>query len=407
MKEEVKPMSAVQSIWRNRPFLILFSTSALVSAGAKVYELTLPLMLYEMTRSPVTMATMRTIEFLPNLLLAMFIGVWVDRFSKKRWSQWMVFGQMLLLFMLYAMVETGAAEVIHFYMAGFLLMTFNYGFHNARMSIIKVVVPKELLTSANARFSFMYTIIEIMGPAISGFILLFASLHNGFLITGTAYLLALCAISFLEKKEESAPSAKESFWTEFAAGWRELLRNRPLWQITVLVIFLNATSGMFDAMIVYFAKDHLRLDNSQLGLVLSVIGAGGLVGSSLVVYLRKKFPTGRLLGTTILLLGVSYSLMALAHNIWLMCLALFLTGMIGTIENICIWTFRQETTPLSMMGRITGITGSIFKLGMVFSIYLSGWVTEWMGPGIVFTAAAVGNLIIFLVYRQLSLWRLA
>lgn len=253
----------------------------------------------------------------------------------------------------------------------------------------------------------MYTIIEIMGPAISGFILLFTSLHYGFLITGTAYLLALCAISFLEKKEASAPSAKESFWKEFAAGWRELLRNRPLWQITVLVIFLNATSGMFDAMIVYFAKDQQRLDNSQLGMVLSVIGAGGLVGSALVVYLRKRFPTGRLLATTILLLGVSYSLMVLAQNIWLMCLALFLTGMIGTIENICIWTFRQETTPLSMMGRITDFTGSIFKLGMVFSIYLSGWVTEWMGPGIVFTAAAIGNLLIFLVYRQLSLWRLA
>lgn len=399
-------MSAVPSIWRNRPFLILFSTSALVGAGAKVYELTLPLMLYELTQSPITMATMRTIEFLPNLLLAMFIGVWVDRFSKKRWSQWMVLGQMLLLFMLYAMVETGAADVIHFYIAGFLLMTFNYGFHNARMSIIKEVVPKELLTSANARFSFMYTLIEIMGPAISGFILLFASLHNGFLLTGIAYLFALCAISFLEKKETSVPSDRTSFWIEFAAGWRELFRNRPLWHMTLLVIFLNATSGMFDAMLIFFAKDHLQLNNSQLGLALSVVGAGGLVGSSLVAYLRKRVPTGRLLGATILLLGVSYSLMVLPPNIWIMCLALFLIGMIGTIENICIWTFRQETTPLNLMGRITGITGSIFKLGMVFSIYLSGWVTAWMGPEIVFTAAAIGNLIIFLVYRQLALWRL-
>nr|WP_238933535.1 MFS transporter [Brevibacillus choshinensis] len=399
---------AFTSIWRNRPFLILFLTSAFVTCGAKVYELALPLILYDMTRSPLTMTAMKSIEFLPNLLLAMFIGVLVDRFSKKRWSQWMVFGQMVLLFLLYALVESGQAAVIHFYVAGFLLMAFNYGYGNARVSIIKQVVPRPLLTSANARFSFLFTLIDIMGPAISGFILLLSSLHNGLLITGFAYLIALIAVSFLEKESHPAIAAQQgTFWQDFRAGWQELLSNRPLWMITILVIFLNATSGVYDAMIIFFAKDHLKLDNSQLGLVLSAAGVGGLIGSTLVARLRKRFPTGKILGTTILLLSVSYLLMALAQSTWMLCLSLFLSGMIGTIESICIWTFRQETTPAHMIGRISGITGSIFKLGMVFSIYGSGWVTVWQGPWAAFLAAAVGNLLIFLVYRRLTLWRLA
>ncbi|MDF2679324.1 MAG: transporter [Brevibacillus sp.] len=400
--------SASTSIWRNRPFLILFLTSAFVTCGAKVYELALPLILYDMTHSVLTMTTMRSIEFLPNLLLAMFIGVFVDRFSKKRWSQWMVFGQMVLLFLLYALIESGRAQILHFYAAGFLLMAFNYGYGNARVSIIKQVVPKPLLTSANARFSFLYTLIDIMGPAISGFILLLSSLQNGLLITGISYLVALIAVSFLEKEKTPETSAQQdSFWQDFRAGWRELLSNRPLWLITILVIFLNATSGVYDAMIIFFAKDHLKLDHSQLGLVLSVAGAGGLIGSTLVSWLRKRFPTGKIMGTTILLLGVSYLLMAMAQSTWMLCLSLFLSGMIGTIENICIWTFRQESTPAHMIGRISGITGSIFKLGMVFSIYGSGWVTVWQGPWAASLAAAIGNLLIFLVYRRLSLWRLA
>ena len=394
-----------QSIWRNRPFLILFFTSAFLACGAKVYELALPLILYDMTQSPVTMTTMKSIEFLPNLLLAMFIGVLVDRFSKKRWSQWMVFGQMMLLFMLYGLTETGHAQVIHYYIAGFLLMAFNYGFNNARVSMIKQVVPTPLLTSANARFSFMSTFIEIMGPAITGFILLLSSLHSGLLITGIAYLLALIAISLLERTDVSV-QATGGFWLEFKAGWRELLGNRPLWLITLLVIFLNATSGMYDTMIIFFAKDHLKLENSELGLVLSVAGVGGLLGSSVVARLRRRFPTGKIMGMTILLLGVSYFLMVFASSAWVLCLSLFLTGLIGTIENICIWTFRQETTPAYMIGRISGITGSIFKLGIVFSIYGSGWMTLLLGPWVVFLTAALGNVVIFLVYRRLSLWRL-
>ncbi|MCE0451986.1 MFS transporter [Brevibacillus sp. AF8] len=394
------------SIWRNRPFLVLFFTSTFIACGAKVYELALPLILYDMTQSPVAMTTMKSIEFLPNLLLAMFIGVWVDRFSKKRWSQWMVFGQMILLFLLYRLTESGHAQVIHYYVAGFFLMAFNYGFHNARVSMIKQVVPTPLLTSANARFSFMSTFIEIMGPAITGFILLLSALHTGLLITGTAYLLAFIAISFLDRTDAPAPS-QGGFWQELRNGWKELLGNRPLWQITVLVIFLNATSGMYDAMIIFFAKDHLRLDNSTLGLVLSAAGLGGLLGSSVVAYLRRRFPIGRIMGMTILLLGCSYLLMVFAQSTWMLCLSLFLTGLISTIENVCIWTFRQETTPAHMIGRISGITGSIFKLGIVFSIYGSGWMTLSFGPWSVFLAAAVGNLVVFLVYRRLALWKLA
>ncbi len=397
---------AAHSVWRNRSFVVIFFSTALLAFGSKVYELALPLIIYEMTKSSVYMATMRSIEFLPNLLLAMFIGVLVDRFNKKKWTQMMVVGQAVLLLALFLLVEYGLADLVHFYVAGFLLMMLNYGFGNARVSIVKHVIPKPLLTSANAKFSFVNTLVEIMGPAISGFILLFSSLHDGLLFTACAYLMALLSISFLEQDDLHPAAQQGSFWQEFLAGWRELFANRPLWLITLLVIFLNSTAGMYDAMVIFFAKDRLQLDNSQLGMVLSAAGLGGLVGSALVSYCRRRFPTGRLLGGTIFLLAIAYFVMYLATNIWVMCLSLFLSGMIGTIESICIWTFRQETTPAHLIGRISGITGSIFKLGMVFTIYGSGWVSEFLGTAYVFLAAAIANLLIFLVYRRLTLWNL-
>jgi len=399
-----KPL--IQSVWRNRSFLILFLAGAVISFGSKVYELALPLIIYEVTQSSVYMASMRAIEFVPNLLLAMFIGVLVDRFHKKKWIQTMVAMQALILLVLYALVETGVVHLYHFYLGGFLLMTFNYGFGNARMSIVKQAVPQTLLTSANAKFSFISTFIEIMGPAISGFILLFSSLHDGLILTAIALILALITLSFLDGKPLEPKPAEDSFWNSFIDGWRELLRNRPLWLITLLVIFLNATAGMFDAMVIFYAKDHLHLDNAQLGLVLSAAGLGGLVGSMLVEACRRRIPTGKLLGLTIFLLALAYLLMYFADHVWLMCASLFVSGLVGTIQNICIWTFRQETTPTPLIGRITGITGSIFKLGMVFTIFGSGWISEWFGASYVFLAAAVGNLLIFLVYRRMSLWRL-
>ncbi|RNB92015.1 MFS transporter [Brevibacillus fluminis] len=394
------------SIWRNRNFLILFVTGIIIEFGSKVYELALPLILFEKTHSAATMGTMRAIEFLPNLLFAMFIGVFVDRVNKKRWIQLTVTIQMLVLIGLYALARFGHASIYHFYIAGFVLMTLYYAYGNAKVSIVKQVLPTQLLISANAKFSFTTTLIGIMGPAISGFILLLANLYDGLLLTALSFLLAIGSTSFLKAEEERKTARDSSFWQDLRDGWRVLLSNRPLWLITILVIFLNSTSGMYDAMVIFFAKDTLKLDNSVLGLALSAAGLGGLLGSVLVGHARQRFQTGRLLGLTILGDALAYLVMFFAPNVWVMMLSLLLEGLFGTMSSVCIWTFRQESTPSGMIGRISGITGSIFKLGMVFTIFGSGWVAELFHASYVFLGAAIMSIGIFIAYRNLSLWHL-
>lgn len=59
-----------------------------------------------------------------------------------------------------------------------------------------------------------------------------------------------------------------------------------------------------------------------------------------------------------------------------------------------------------MIGRISGITGSIFKLGMVFTIFGSGWIAELFDASYVFLGAAIMSIGIFIAYRNLSLWHL-
>ena len=72
------------SIWKSSSFVILFSSAFFVALGSKIYDLALPLLVYDLTQSSEMMGWMRAVEFLPNLLLALFVGVWVDRFDKKQ-----------------------------------------------------------------------------------------------------------------------------------------------------------------------------------------------------------------------------------------------------------------------------------------------------------------------------------
>ncbi|MEF1228698.1 MFS transporter, partial [Vibrio fortis] len=54
--------------------------------------------------------------------------------------------------------------------------------------------------------------------------------------------------------------------------------------------------------------------------------------------------------------------------------------------SICIWSYRQEAFDVSVLGRVNGITGSLFKLLMPFGLAGSGYLTshisiEWLFVG--------------------------
>jgi len=130
------------NIWKNSRFLILFSSAFFVAFGAKIYDLALPLLVYELTQSAQMMGWMRAVEFLPNLLLALFIGVWVDRFNKKRWSQCMLLGQIVMLVISYSAVRWLDSPLIALFPCAFLMMAFNYGYHNAREECATTILTK-------------------------------------------------------------------------------------------------------------------------------------------------------------------------------------------------------------------------------------------------------------------------
>jgi len=392
------------SLWRHPGFLILFLTGGIIAFGNKIYELALPLILYDLTHSAVKMSTMRAIEFLPNLLLAMFIGVLVDRVHKKRWSLWAIGLQIIVLLGLFAVISYGNPPIFVLYVSGFLLMLFGYAFNNARVGIVKHSLPAEMLTPANASFNFMSTLVGIMGPALTGLLLMLPKLYDALFITAFLFSIAFVLLLFLRSDEPPIPAQQAGFWRELRAGWAEFRSNKLLWQLTIAVIFLNATSGMVDTTIIFYAKDALRLNNAELGTVLAAAGVGGLLGSLLISRLRRTYSVGVLVTISTIFVALSYLLMALSDSSMMLSFSLLLNGCFEMISTVCIWTFRQESTPHHLIGRISGITGSLFKLAMPITIVSAGWISELAHPTVVFWLAALGNLLIFSYCRFSTLW---
>ncbi|MBN6187980.1 MFS transporter [Aneurinibacillus sp. BA2021] len=392
------------SIWRSKTFSILLTSSLFLTIGNKLYEIVLPLLMYELTHSSVPMATMRTAELLPNLLFAIFIGVIVDRVNKKKWVVSMVGAQVLLLFSLVFLFKSGSASLALYYMLGFLLMTFNYGYFNAQVSLMKLSVSPEHLTSANAKFTLVETLVSVMGPALSGLIFLLADLSDGIMITAFAYLLCLFLLSRLSLQETVETSGRGRFVHDLYEGWTAFRGNRSLWMISLFVVFLNCTMVVVSTTIIFHAKDVLHLSSSLLAIVLSASGVGGLLGSLVINRLRFRIGLGMIFGLSALLNSAAYAALYLFASISALVVSLFFIGVAISLYSTSMYTFRHEQTPTHLMGRISGITGTLFRAGMPLAMYASGWMMMWWGTSVIFLGAAIWNAGVFLIYIRTHLW---
>ncbi|MCA1293607.1 MFS transporter [Paenibacillus sp. alder61] len=388
----------------SRPFLVILCSVLLLSFGSKLYEIILPLMMYDITHSSVAMSSMKTAELLPNFFFALFIGVLVDRVDKKRWVLWMIGLQALLLIGFVLFFRSGTHVLPLYYTIGFLLMTFNYGYFNAQTSLTKLTVPTHRLTSANAKLSFAETLVGIMGPALSAMILLLPDISDGLLITAGCYGLCMLLFTRLRLEEKHADGGtRPSLAKAFTEGWTAFKSNTPLWMMTVFVIFLNCSSTVVNTTVIFFAKDELKLSSSGLAVVLSAAGVGGLAASLFMGKMRLRLGLGKLYAASILISGAGYLLLFLTDGLPVFLIALFLTGLGSTVHSVCVYSFRQEQTPAPLMGRIAGITGTLFRVGMPIAVYASGWIIAWYGSAVVFLGCAVWNLVVLLVLLRTRL----
>lgn len=373
------------SIWRNQTFQILFSSALFVAFSAQIYNLALPLLVYELTESSQMMGWMRAVEFLPNLLLALFIGVIVDRVDKKRWSQAMLLGQLLVVVCSYMAVEWLSQPLWVLFPAAFLMMAFNYGYANARMTMLKQALPQQVQNTTVARMSSLSSVMETIGPVLSGVLMIMSAIHNVFLVVAILLLLAYWQLERMTLSP-SEPAKWQGIWVALTEGWTVFRAEKNMWHITLAVMVINTTGAVFWIQAIFFAKSQLAFNSVEVSYMIAASGIGGLIGSFSADRVRKKIGLGVLLIASITLEAVGFLVPLMIANVWGLVMSFLWISAVGLFSSICIWTYRQEAFEQQYLGRVAGITGSLFKLLMPVGLAASGYITVIFGVEVVFSA---------------------
>jgi DHA3 family macrolide efflux protein-like MFS transporter len=240
---------------------------------------------------------------------------------------------------------------------------------------------------------------------LSGALLLFSQLHQAFLLLALIWLLAFWQLNRLDiatPKIEHSASLRQAL----AEGWQVFIKNRPMVLITLAVMVINTTDSVFWIQAIFFAKDRLELSAIEVGYMVAASGAGGVIAAFIADKVRRRFGLGRVLVASIALSALCFAGPVLWPSAIGLMVSLFLLSLVGLFSNICIWSYRQESFSQQHLGRIAGITGSLFKLLMPIGLAASGyWVTHF-GIGSVFYGCLLIQLGVALLLMGSRVWRI-
>ncbi|HFU6629142.1 TPA: MFS transporter [Streptococcus agalactiae] len=331
--------------------------------GDRFQKIAFPILIYQEFHSSFAMGGMVIIELLPQLLLGFIMGYLLDNFNKKKillWSTFIPAGLCCLI----PIFSKYSVSIFFYYTIAFLLPLFSTLFQTGFSVITPALFEKKELQKYNSQFQGVRTISKLISPALAGLLMLKFNINSIFFLNSVSFLLLFFSIliSYIPEqvhKKDSNDDMKEIF-----AGFKENFTNIKLRVSLLFTIVVNVAMLGFNATIVFYLQDQLKLSNTLVGMVYSIAGFGSLIAVTLLsTYLKKK--------DTFILMNISMAtipLVIMASGIvenWIyfgICYSV-LSGLI-TIASVSITTIQQQESTEYNIGKIFS---SSFVIATIFA----------------------------------------
>src|SRR5688572_21682366 len=159
------------SALRHRNYQLYFGGQLVSVAGTWMQIVAQGWIVYELSRSELTLGIVGFASAIPALLVSPFGGVIVDRFPKRNLLVLTQTTAMVLALILALLAFTGLVEVWHVIALSAMLGLVNAVDGPARQAFVVELVGREDMTNGIALNSMMFNGARIIGPAVSGVVL--------------------------------------------------------------------------------------------------------------------------------------------------------------------------------------------------------------------------------------------
>jgi MFS family permease len=372
------------------------AASGFANLADGVFQVALPLLAVQLTRSPLLIAGVSVAARLP-WLLALVAGALADRLDRRQTMIRVNLVRTVLLGGLALAVAADLATLAMLYAVALLLGLAETLFDTSAQSLLPAIVSRDDLTVANSRlFAVELVANTFAGPPLGG-LLAAAGLAVAMGVPAAAYLvgagcLALIAGSY---RATGARAAGSTLRDEIAEGARFVWRHPVLRPLAIMLGIQNMAFAAVFSVLVLFAvtPGPMGLSEAGYGVLLATFGVGSLLGTWLAVPAERRLGRVRTLVLSVVLGAATLVVPVLTASPVLVGISFVVCGLEAVLWNVVTVSLRQRITPDRLLGRMNAAYRLVGWGTIPIGAFLGGALAEWLGLRPTFLVAAVVTLL--------------
>ncbi|WDG16850.1 MFS transporter [Microbacterium sp. Clip185] len=370
--------------------LAYLASTFLSLLGNSIAAVALPLIVLQVTGSALGAGAVAAATAIPAILAGLFAGVIIDRINRRTASIASDVISALAVAALPVLDLVWGLNLGWFVIMGIIGALGDVPGMTARETLLPAIVrhgrwSAERLIGVREALG---AIAILLGPALAGVLLVTLDGTGVLWVTAATSLCAALMTMLLPRRvgdiSVEAPSGA-SGWAQLREGWRVLAGSPFLIATTSLSLLSVLVLASMQALIlpVYFT---LEGKPGLLGLVLSALAAGMLVGGALYAVAgargsRRGWFLAGLLGST-----AGFALIGALPSVWIVLVGAGVMGLAAGLFNSLIGVLMIERIPEAVRGRILGTQNAVLTAAPPVGIVLAAGLTEYAGVAV---AAAV------------------
>ena len=370
--------------WK-RVFAIIWTGQFLSILTSSIVNFAIVLWLSLETGSAEVLAFATMAALLPQSVLGLFTGIFIDRWKRKRVmimaDSFIAFCTLILAVLFYF----DLAKISHIYVL-LALRSVGSAFHMPAMQAsVPLLAPKSELMRIAGIYQVLQSVCNIAGPALAGLFITMMKMTNILLldVAGAAFAcLSLCFV-FIPDPSHEERNSELHLWREAKEAIMEVRNQYGLSWLFLLSILATFVIMPVSVLFPLMTLNHFAGNAFQVSLVEVSWGGGALLAGALLGLKKYRWNEILLINGMYIALGLTFlfsGLLPVSGFIWFAVLTA-LGGVCGSLYFATFTTVIQSRIDPGVMGRVFSFYMSFSMLPSMIGLLSTGFLADSIGLG--------------------------
>ncbi len=384
-------------------FKALLIASLASNIGTWMHDVAAAWLMTDLAPTPLMVSLVQAAATFPLFLFILPAGAIADTLNKKHLliitHVWMILAALTLSLLTWWNMTTGISLLLCIF-----ALSIGMAFTNpAWGAIIPDIVPRNTIPSAIALNSVGFNLARAIGPALGGLIVASLGPAFVFLLNSLSYIGVAIVLYTWKYRHVESTLPPESMFGAIRVGLRHVANSRAMMAVLIKGgAFILGASAMWAVLPLYVRKD-LGLNSFHYGILIGFLGAGAVLGGTLLSRLRAKFSVDKTVTWLLVVFAAFIFFLSLAKNFYVLCILMFTGGIAWIILLSSYNIASQLALPAWVRARGLSIYSMVFFGGLAVGSAVWGGVANVTGIPTTLMASSIVMLLGLLFTRKFDL----